>query len=138
MAEKAKNTPAATAATSAAPAAPAAAAPAAATTAPPAAAATAAPAAAAPATALTPPPETQALEVFDYGEDAGQGFENQDMSDRKLPIIELLQSNSPQVAERQGQDLGGPVPQHRHRRDLRRSLPRPRHHGSLLDRVDSA
>ena len=107
MAEKAKNTPAATAATSAAPAAPAAAAPAAATTAPPAAAATAAPAAAAPATALTSPPETQALEVFDYGEDAGQGFENQDMSDRKLPIIELLQANSPQVQSGKGKIWAG-------------------------------
>ena len=49
--------------------------------------------------AMTPPPETQAIEVFDYGDDACQGFENQDMSDRKLPIIELLQSNSPEVAE---------------------------------------
>jgi hypothetical protein len=58
-------------------------------------------------TALTPPPETQALEVFDYGEDAGQGFENQDMSDRKLPIIELLQSNSPEVVESKGKIYAG-------------------------------
>ena len=48
-----------------------------------------------PVTAMTPPPVTEAIEVFEYGDDAGQGFENQDMSDRKLPIIELLQSNSP-------------------------------------------
>ena len=61
----------------------------------------------APATALTPPPETQAIEVFDYGDDAGQGFENQDMSDRKLPIIELLQSNSPEVAESKGKVWAG-------------------------------
>lgn len=60
-----------------------------------------------PVTAMTPPPETQAIEVFDYGDDAGQGFENQDMSDRKLPIIELLQSNSPEVAESKGKIWAG-------------------------------
>lgn len=60
-----------------------------------------------PVTAMTTPPETQAIEVFDYGEDAGQGFENQDMSDRKLPIIELLQSNSPEVAESKGKVWAG-------------------------------
>lgn len=65
------------------------------------------PAAAPAATALVPPPETQALEVFDYGDDAGQGFENQDMSDRKLPIIELLQSNSPQVVQGKGKVWAG-------------------------------
>ena len=61
----------------------------------------------APVTAMTPPSETQAIEVFEYGEDAGQGFENQDMSDRKLPIIELLQSNSPAVAESKGKVWAG-------------------------------
>jgi hypothetical protein len=60
-----------------------------------------------PVTAMTPPPATQAIEVFDYGDDAGQGFENQDMSDRKLPIIELLQSNSPEVAESKGKLWAG-------------------------------
>ena len=57
-----------------------------------------------PGAAMTPPPEASetALDVFDYGDDTGQGFENQDMSDRKLPIIELLQSNSPEVAESKG------------------------------------
>jgi hypothetical protein len=44
---------------------------------------------------------------FDYGEDVGQGYENQDMSDRKLPIIELLQSNSPEVAESKGKIWAG-------------------------------
>ena len=62
---------------------------------------------AAPVTSMTPPQETQAIEVFDYGDDAGQGFENQDMSDRKLPIIELLQSNSPEVAESKGKVWAG-------------------------------
>jgi len=60
-----------------------------------------------PVTAMTPPPVNQAIEVFDYGDDAGQGFENQDMSDRKLPIIELLQSNSPEVAESKGKVWAG-------------------------------
>jgi len=62
-----------------------------------------------PTTAMTAPPETQAIEVFDfdYGGDAGQGFENQDMSDRKLPIIELLQSNSPEVSESKGKVWAG-------------------------------
>ena len=58
-------------------------------------------------TAMTPPTETQALEVFDYGEDAGQGYENQDMADRKLPIIEVLQSNSPEVVESRGKVYAG-------------------------------
>jgi hypothetical protein len=58
-------------------------------------------------TAMTPPPETTAMAEFDYGDDAGQGFENQDMSDRKLPIIECLQSNSPMVLESRGKVLAG-------------------------------
>ena len=60
-----------------------------------------------PVTAMTNPPASQAIEVYDYGDDAGQGFENQDMSDRKLPIIELLQSNSPEVAESKGKVWAG-------------------------------
>jgi hypothetical protein len=60
-----------------------------------------------PGTAMTPPPETTAIAEFDYGDDAGQGFENQDMSDRKLPIIELLQSNSPEVADSKGKVWAG-------------------------------
>lgn len=58
-------------------------------------------------TAMTPPPVTTAMEVFDYGEDAGQGYENQSMADRKLPLIELLQSNSPEVAESKGKVFSG-------------------------------
>jgi hypothetical protein len=59
------------------------------------------------ATTTTAIAETQPLEAFDYGADAGQGFENQDMSDRKLPIIELLQSNSPQVVQGKGKVYAG-------------------------------
>ena len=60
-----------------------------------------------PGMVMMPPVETQAIEVFEYGDDAGQGFENQDMADRKLPIIELLQSNSPEVAESKGKVWAG-------------------------------
>lgn len=56
---------------------------------------------------MTAPPETVAMEVFDYGEDAGQGFENQTMADRKLPMLQLLQPNSPQVAESKGKVYAG-------------------------------
>jgi hypothetical protein len=58
-------------------------------------------------TAVTAPPETTALAEFDYGDDAGKGFENQDMTDRKIPIIQLLQSNSPQVVESKGKIYPG-------------------------------
>ena len=58
--------------------------------------------AAPPPTAMTTPPETMAIEVYDYGEDAGQGFEQQDMSDRKLPMLVLLQPLSPKVIESKG------------------------------------
>jgi hypothetical protein len=58
-------------------------------------------------TAMTAPPETQALEIYDFGEDAGQGFENQDMSDHKIPMIAVLQSNSPQVVESRGKVVAG-------------------------------
>ena len=69
---------------------------------------TEAPPPAAQQTAMVPPPATQAMEVFDYGDDAGQGWENQDMSDRKLPMLQLLQSNSPQVVESKGKvPIGG-------------------------------
>ena len=53
-------------------------------------------------TAITPPPETTAMAEFDYGDDAGAGFENQTMADRKLPMLVILQSNSPQVLEGRG------------------------------------
>lgn len=51
-----------------------------------------------------PPPEEVS---FDYGDDLGQGYENQTMADRKLPIIELLQSNSPEVVESKGKVYAG-------------------------------
>jgi hypothetical protein len=60
-----------------------------------------------PPVAMTPPPEETALDVFDYGDDSGQGFENQDMSFRKLPMLVVLQSNSPQVVESKGKVHAG-------------------------------
>jgi hypothetical protein len=62
-----------------------------------------------PSGAMTTAPETQALAEFDFGEDAGQGFENQDMSFRKLPMLVVLQSNSPQVLESKGQIRAGMI-----------------------------
>lgn len=40
-----------------------------------------------------------ALEVFDYGEDAGGGFENQTNKDLQLPWLKLLQGLSPEVTK---------------------------------------
>lgn len=58
----------------------------------------------APETAMTVQDTTTDLvEYEDYGDDAGAGYENQDASDRKLPMFVVLQSNSPQVVQRQAQ-----------------------------------
>lgn len=40
---------------------------------------------------------TEIVEYEDYGDDAGRGYENQDQSDRKLPMLVVLQGNSPEV-----------------------------------------
>lgn len=60
-------------------------------------------------TAIAPPPETMAMEVsdFDFTGDEGAGFDNQTMADRKLPIFQLLQSNSPKVVESRGKIFPG-------------------------------
>jgi hypothetical protein len=52
--------------------------------------------------APTPKPTETALEIFSYEGDEGGGFERQTMADRKLPLIVILQANSPQVAESRG------------------------------------
>lgn len=39
------------------------------------------------------------LAVFDYGSDAGSGFENQSSSDYSIPFLSVLQAMSPQVKE---------------------------------------
>lgn len=45
-------------------------------------------------------PETTDLSVgFDYGEDAGAGFENQTAADMSIPFLGVLQALSPQVAD---------------------------------------
>lgn len=40
-----------------------------------------------------------ALANYDYGQDAGAGFEGQDAADITIPFLAVLQSNSPQVAD---------------------------------------
>lgn len=51
-------------------------------------------------TALTPPPNgTTALAAFDYGDDAGGGYEHQDKDDTAIPFLNCLQANSPLVSE---------------------------------------
>lgn len=48
--------------------------------------------------AVATTPKNKAVSTtIDYGTDAGQGFENQTNSDIKLPFLNVLQSNSPQV-----------------------------------------
>lgn len=49
--------------------------------------------------ALEKLPENTAMQTFDYGEDVGAGFENQTEKDQALPIFNVLQANSPVVAE---------------------------------------
>lgn len=61
-------------------------------------------------TAVVSQPVTEtALEAFDYGDDSGQGYENQDMSFRKLPMLVVLQANSPQVLESKGKVHAGAI-----------------------------
>lgn len=44
--------------------------------------------------------ETTAVSTgYDYGEEAGVGFENTDKSDLSIPFLAVLQSNSPQVVD---------------------------------------
>lgn len=49
-----------------------------------------------------PPPAETAIEAFSYDGDAHGGFELQTLADRKLPLIVVLQANSPQVVESRG------------------------------------
>lgn len=41
------------------------------------------------------------IQTYDYGEDEGKGFEHQSSADAQVPLIILLQSLSPLVAERE-------------------------------------
>lgn len=59
--------------------------------------------------AMTPPPASTAIEVFDYEGDEGGGFENQTAADRKLPMLVILQSNSPEVAASKGKLYAGQI-----------------------------
>lgn len=44
-------------------------------------------------------PKSSAVAVYDYGDDAGGGFENTTKDDFKLPFLRVLQSNSPAVVD---------------------------------------
>lgn len=48
---------------------------------------------------LATTPKGGALATYDYGEDAGAGFEGMKASDFKPSFVRILQSNSPQVAD---------------------------------------
>ncbi len=50
---------------------------------------------------------SRAIASYDFGEDAGQGLENVDKSELKLPWITLLQSNSPQVEDGDPKQMPG-------------------------------
>jgi hypothetical protein len=50
-------------------------------------------------TALVVPPQNTAIQLPDYGDDYGKGFEHQDKSDYVIPFIVLLQSMSPLVKD---------------------------------------
>jgi len=43
--------------------------------------------------------EESAVALYDYGSDAGQGFENQTQDDVKIPFIGIIQSNSKVISE---------------------------------------
>lgn len=44
-------------------------------------------------------PKQQAVALYEYGDDAGGGFENTTKDDFKLPFLRVLQSNSPAVVD---------------------------------------
>lgn len=47
--------------------------------------------------AMTAPPETTALAEVDFGEDAGQGFENVSNADMILPLLIVVQDNTKSI-----------------------------------------
>lgn len=49
-------------------------------------------------TAVTVPDKNVGMQVHDYGDDAGRGFENQTKADMSIPFINMLQALSPLVA----------------------------------------
>lgn len=53
------------------------------------------------AIATTGAPGALVADDSEYGEDAGRGFENQDGSDRRIPMLSLLQDGSPTVKRKE-------------------------------------
>lgn len=51
--------------------------------------------------AIVKTPENTVSTAVDYGADVGAGFENQTNSDISIPFLSVLQSNSPQITERE-------------------------------------
>lgn len=51
-----------------------------------------------------------ALAVYDYGQDAGAGYENQTAADVQIPFITILQDLSPQVKKRDPLYIAGAEP----------------------------
>jgi hypothetical protein len=50
-------------------------------------------------TAIQNPDRNTGIQIFDYGEDAGKGYENQSKADLSMPFINLLQGLSPLVKD---------------------------------------
>jgi len=48
-----------------------------------------------------------ALAVYDYGEDAGAGYENTDQSDFAIPFLTVLQTNSPECEKNHAKQIEG-------------------------------
>lgn len=61
-------------------------------------------------TALAKQKPAGALAVPDYGQYAGQGFENTDQSDFSMPFLSVLQALSPQVQKSNGAYIEGAEP----------------------------
>lgn len=59
--------------------------------------------------AMVPPPDVTALAELTFEGDEGQGYENQTMADRKLPMLVILQSNSPEVMASKGAIHAGQI-----------------------------
>lgn len=62
-------------------------------------------------TAMTaPPPEgSQAIQVHDYGDHTGRGYEHQDKDDRTIPFLNIIQSNSDKVLQAYKQSRPGMI-----------------------------
>lgn len=58
-------------------------------------------------TGLAPRKTGGALAKYDYGEDAGKGYENTDQSDFAIPFLSVLQTNSPECDKQSPKYIDG-------------------------------